>query len=720
MTDIASDNLSNLLSWATSKGAQISPSIEFQNTPDRGISAFKSNKNSSTSLEDTNSNSNTSNDNEYQIQVPEEIIITPSSVQQFFQSHGQQLSDFAKAKYISPNSLTKLYLAYAKFGSSSNNSNNSGETSNVEPLDYSPYIDSLPIGPSMPPSPLLWPSESKRHLAGTNLGTSIDPKMLIIINEWFDVVSALAKAIGADAKQKNDGAIVSVQQINNDLQFYRDYFLDKGELSHLGYLHLTQFEKKLAKLTNSSSTKDESGNDDTISWTSFEAYLWGHLMMTSRAFPYHILDNEKAKSGEAILIPVLDLLNHKSNEKVEWTCNTNSTSQSSSQCHNGRYFCLKINSFEQKQQGDELFNNYGCKNNEELLLGYGFMIPDNLYDTCALKLKLPLARIQEIQTAYQNLKLPVPSDYSSGSDEPASLEEKYQDGLLYFLSNENLIPEELLSLFSILVSNDYDQYYIKEHSSDDDDHDDDGFDSTAKPAITTRMQLLGINNLQAAIESKLAALEQNAVKVGPDASFYEKTAHQYKTSQQKIFNGAVKYLKKITKSTLKDMEKNGQVLTIRKILNKDPQFLKALESIFENENIIDIILGNDGSELTDELIEQVIVLWLTRCGYKNLYPEYKNATGDFDNVLPSYIFDLFLWFKINKIQGFQMEKSELDYYQSVHDQYFPMAQKLCPEVFGVGAWRKLDLIVASRIFDLIRYSRLGKNDLFLIENSMVN
>lgn len=39
-------------------------------------------------------------------------------------------------------------------------------------------------------------------------------------------------------------------------------------------------------------------------------------------------------------------------------------------------------------QGAILFNNYGFKSNEELLLSYGFMLPDNLADFFHITLSL--------------------------------------------------------------------------------------------------------------------------------------------------------------------------------------------------------------------------------------------------------------------------------------------------------------------------------------------
>jgi len=106
-----------------------------------------------------------------------------------------------------------------------------------------------------------------------------------------------------------------------------------------------------------------------------EALLWAATIFTSRAFvSTHILPDIETVP---ILFPVLDLLNHSVSAKVEWDF------------HPHRSFTLKSLDGEHCKPGQEVFNNYAPKQNDELLLGYGFCLEDNPIEQFALKLAFP-------------------------------------------------------------------------------------------------------------------------------------------------------------------------------------------------------------------------------------------------------------------------------------------------------------------------------------------
>jgi hypothetical protein len=75
-----------------------------------------------------------------------------------------------------------------------------------------------------------------------------------------------------------------------------------------------------------------------------------------------------------MLFPVIDILNHSVTAKVEWDFQPRHS------------FALKCLQGESVQPGEELFNNYAPKQNDELLLGYGFCLEDNPIEQFALKL----------------------------------------------------------------------------------------------------------------------------------------------------------------------------------------------------------------------------------------------------------------------------------------------------------------------------------------------
>jgi hypothetical protein len=74
----------------------------------------------------------------------------------------------------------------------------------------------------------------------------------------------------------------------------------------------------------------------------------------------------------------VDSLNHARGTPVSWSIDRPTETKERS---------LSLVSHKSNNAGEELYNNYGPKPNDELLLGYGFVLPNNPDD--ALLLKLP-------------------------------------------------------------------------------------------------------------------------------------------------------------------------------------------------------------------------------------------------------------------------------------------------------------------------------------------
>ncbi|KAH6616084.1 hypothetical protein B0J18DRAFT_446820 [Chaetomium sp. MPI-SDFR-AT-0129] len=121
--------------------------------------------------------------------------------------------------------------------------------------------------------------------------------------------------------------------------------------------------------------KDE-GFPDVTSYTQL-LYKWAFSIFTSRSFrPYLILSeaDHQHVSGLlpdgvklddfSILQPLLDIANHSITAKFTW----NTVSSPHPAC---QLICL-----DRYQPGEQIYNNYGLKTNSELLLGYGFMLPE--------------------------------------------------------------------------------------------------------------------------------------------------------------------------------------------------------------------------------------------------------------------------------------------------------------------------------------------------------
>ncbi|KAH7092983.1 hypothetical protein FB567DRAFT_514396 [Paraphoma chrysanthemicola] len=115
----------------------------------------------------------------------------------------------------------------------------------------------------------------------------------------------------------------------------------------------------------------------------FQSFLWAATICTSRAFiSTHILPDRETFP---ILFPVVDILNHSAEAQVEWAFETNQS------------FSLKLLNGETFIPGQELFNNYAPKQNDELLLGYGFCLENHAIEQFSLKLAFPPAMRQYAQ-----------------------------------------------------------------------------------------------------------------------------------------------------------------------------------------------------------------------------------------------------------------------------------------------------------------------------------
>ncbi|KAF1977508.1 SET domain-containing protein [Bimuria novae-zelandiae CBS 107.79] len=107
---------------------------------------------------------------------------------------------------------------------------------------------------------------------------------------------------------------------------------------------------------------------------SFEWFRWAATIISSRAFiSTHVIPG---KDTFPILFPVVDILNHSPIAKVEWDF------------HPLQDFAIRILNHDSIRPGDELYNNYAPKQNDELLLGYGFCVSDNPVEQFAIKMRL--------------------------------------------------------------------------------------------------------------------------------------------------------------------------------------------------------------------------------------------------------------------------------------------------------------------------------------------
>ncbi|KAI0668916.1 hypothetical protein C8Q78DRAFT_954903, partial [Trametes maxima] len=116
----------------------------------------------------------------------------------------------------------------------------------------------------------------------------------------------------------------------------------------------------------------------------WDRYLTASTYLSSRAFPSTVLSESPSlvttPSSYPVLLPGIDALNHARAHPVSWVVSQGNGSSTSKE----PYISLVIHTA--TPQGAELLNNYGPKPNSELILGYGFSLPNNPDDTIVLKI----------------------------------------------------------------------------------------------------------------------------------------------------------------------------------------------------------------------------------------------------------------------------------------------------------------------------------------------
>jgi len=167
-----------------------------------------------------------------------------------------------------------------------------------------------------------------------------------------------------------------------------------------------------------------------IAWKEVE---WAHSMYKSRSFPAKL-----APGGSTcnLMLPLLDMFNHKHMEPVEWS----STEVG-----------ITYKAGKDVRQGDQLFGNYGTKPNEELLFGYGFCVPDNPADCVTINLgcqgrKEEQDLLAKKKSLLTELTFPYTTKTAADGSEALSV-----GPFLIRMSEQGGIPEELFTAAAVCM-----------------------------------------------------------------------------------------------------------------------------------------------------------------------------------------------------------------------------------------------------------------------------
>lgn len=152
-------------------------------------------------------------------------------------------------------------------------------------------------------------------------------------------------------------------------------------------------------------------------------HTWAFSMFTSRSFrpslviPKTVWDvvEKHMPSGVkrddfSLLLPVFDIINHSTRAQVQWRID-----------HDQATACRFQTLDTYHQPGQQIFNSYGSKTNSELLLSYGFFLPET----------------EDFHNDYLHLRLKAPSSSSSSQPQQGATGNALSPGLLNSGGSEN-------------------------------------------------------------------------------------------------------------------------------------------------------------------------------------------------------------------------------------------------------------------------------------------
>lgn len=114
-------------------------------------------------------------------------------------------------------------------------------------------------------------------------------------------------------------------------------------------------------------------------WQDYTRHLfnWAFSIFASRSFRPSLVTTATVQERElpknigidefSMLLPVYDIINHDSKANVKWAVDDQS----------GVSETCRFITFDSYKPGEQVFNTYGKKTNSELLLSYGFMLPES-------------------------------------------------------------------------------------------------------------------------------------------------------------------------------------------------------------------------------------------------------------------------------------------------------------------------------------------------------
>lgn len=509
------------------------------------------------------------------ISVPRKLLITRELAEEEFGVTSGTVSSG------NSNALLQLYIAKMKFEPS------------AKPF-HRPYFDILPDTLNQP---YFWSFKELQLLKGTDLYLLLKQNLRRIIREWWELLDKLQ----IDAADK---------EIYQGLESSEDFDVLR---------YVCEYREK----------------HQSFSWKSFAAYLWATGIFTSRAFPRLVIDKDCSNLNEALLYPVVDLLNHKNDAQVKWTFE-----------HDKACFI----SSESLKEGDEVFNNYGDKSSEDLLLSYGFLQENNRYDRTRLTLRLDSGTIE--QALASNLGMTKDNVIAD-------------DCAQFVITAKDPLPNTVVNFFGHLCK-------LKSEAE-----------------VTLRSFLEGQDELSSILVQKLDFFKMRSKLNPADYKGCNPNVIQmikkYMNSEKKLLHGSLDALQKSQKDIMK--KNSALMVSFKSIFKMDKKFADSLLLSFGVVRYEDLVTKNR--------LRESLLLWIVRAANKDSYPQ------KFGYTVPEFIFDTF-----QEVSGsIVIERNDVTEFMEFYKNLVPGLTEKIPEVFGPGNWGIRQFIVADTVMDRVVYTR---------------
>ncbi|KAK9366824.1 hypothetical protein V1509DRAFT_628632 [Lipomyces kononenkoae] len=385
------------------------------------------------------------------------------------------------------------------------------------------------------------------------------------------------------------------------------------------------------------------------SLVTWDLYMWACTVLSSRSFPSRIVFNTGPdENSYPVLIPLVDSLNHKPLEPINWNVTTDE---------------FTISSGKSIETGDEVFNNYGPKGNEELLMGYGFCIENNPLDVVTLKLRHPPMGLQK-----QELVM------SKGTRSSESI---------FYLSESESLPSDLVQFFRIIAANEHETRQMMLLPSSQ---------SGTRQASSLRCELDGLGKLFNAVELKRRVITVPVEVANP--SRRQRNSMIYVSQQAKILSQALFAIVQAMSVKLGIQAEEGATVkdARTKFYRQLPEHGFNLELVMNSAGRFSrfasvIKQGFDVTSASDvraaEIEDLVLVLFVCHL--------LISRVGDYTNWLRSM--------QERYDTDAELDEDFVEDFESMYDSYIPALAELDPDMFGSDQWTARLLAWAGKVVD---------------------